>query len=53
MSQGKHKPEEIVAKHRQLDVLISQGRSVSGALGAISPDYSLGLADMAQTLDRQ
>ncbi len=28
MPQKKHKPEEIVAKLRQVDVLLSQGRSV-------------------------
>ena len=36
MSQKKHKPEEIVAKLRQVDVLVSQGRSVSEAVQAIS-----------------
>ncbi|GGJ40645.1 hypothetical protein GCM10011320_55420 [Neoroseomonas lacus] len=35
MSQKKHKPEEIVAKLRQVDVLVSQGRSVSEA---VSPE---------------
>ena len=36
MLQKKHKPEEIVAKLRQVNVLISQGRSVSEAVRAIS-----------------
>jgi len=36
MSQRTHKPEEIVAKLRQVDVLVSQGRSVSEAVQAIS-----------------
>lgn len=36
MSQKKHKPEEIVAKPRQVDVLVSQGQSVSEAMRAIS-----------------
>jgi hypothetical protein len=36
MSQKKHEPEEIVAKLRQVDVLVSQGRSVSEAVRAIS-----------------
>jgi putative transposase len=36
MSQKKHKPEEIVAKLRQVDVLVSQGRSVSEAVRVIS-----------------
>ena len=30
MPQRKHKPEEIVAKLRQVDVLLSQGRPVVG-----------------------
>ena len=29
MPQRKHKPEEIVAKLRQVDVLLSQGRPVA------------------------
>ena len=32
MPQKKHKPEEIVAHLRQVDVLVSQGRSVAEAL---------------------
>jgi hypothetical protein len=32
MPQKKHKPEEIVAKLRQVDVLLSQGRSVGEAV---------------------
>ncbi len=35
MSQKKDKPEEIVAKLRQVDGLVSQGRSVSEAVCAI------------------
>uniref|UniRef100_A4WQN9 Transposase IS3/IS911 family protein n=1 Tax=Cereibacter sphaeroides (strain ATCC 17025 / ATH 2.4.3) TaxID=349102 RepID=A4WQN9_CERS5 len=35
MAQKKHKPEEIVAKLRQVDVLVSQGRSVSEAVRSI------------------
>jgi hypothetical protein len=31
MPRKKHKPEEIVAKLRQVDVLLSQGRPVSEA----------------------
>lgn len=31
MAQKKHKPEEIVAKLRQVDVLVSQGQSVAEA----------------------
>ncbi|WP_188855052.1 IS3 family transposase [Aureimonas glaciei] len=36
MPQKKHQPEEIVAKLRQVDVLLSQGRSVSEAIRTIS-----------------
>ena len=36
MPQKQHKPEEIVAKLRQVDVLVSQGRSVAEAVRAIS-----------------
>ena len=36
MPRKKHQPEEIVAKLRQVDVLLSQGRSVSEAIRAIS-----------------
>jgi putative transposase len=32
---GGHKPEEIVAKLRQVDVFVSQGRSVAGAVRSI------------------
>ena len=35
MPQKKHKPEEIVAKLRQVDVLVSQGRSVAEAVRTI------------------
>ena len=35
MPQKKHKPEEIVAKLRQVDVLVSQGRSVGEAVRSI------------------
>ena len=35
MPQKKHKPEEIVAKLRQVDVLVSQGQSVAGAVRSI------------------
>ncbi len=36
MPQKKHKPEEIVAKLRQVDVLVSQGQSVAEAARSIS-----------------
>ena len=35
MSQKRHKPEEIVAKLRQVDVLVSQVRSVAKAVQSI------------------
>ena len=35
MSQKQHKPEEFVAKLRQTDALISQGRSMLEAVRAI------------------
>lgn len=35
MPQKRHKPEEIVAKLRQVDVLVSQGRSVAEAVRSI------------------
>jgi putative transposase len=35
MPRKKHKPEEIVAKLRQVDVLVSQGRSVADAIRSI------------------
>ena len=35
MSQKKHKPEEVVAKLRQVDVLLSQGRTVGEAVRTI------------------
>ena len=36
MPQKKHKPEEIVVKLRQVDVLLSQGKSVGEAVRSIS-----------------
>jgi len=35
MGQKKHRPEEIVAKLRQVDVLLSQGRPVAEAVRTI------------------
>src|SRR3954447_25120480 len=35
LASKKHKPEEAVAKLRQVDVLVSQGRSVADAIRAI------------------
>ena len=42
MSQKKHKPEEIVAKLRQVDVLVSQGRSALRKSGAIRTGFMFG-----------
>jgi putative transposase len=36
MPQRKHKPEEIVAKLRRVDVLLSRGRAVAQAIRSIS-----------------
>ena len=33
MASKKHRPEEAVAKLRQVDVLVSQGHSAAGAIG--------------------
>jgi putative transposase len=41
MARKRHKPEEIVAKLRQVDVLVSPGRSVSDAVRAIGVDQPL------------
>ena len=35
MSRKRHKPEEIVAKLRQVDVLVSQGQAVADAIRSI------------------
>ena len=35
MASKKHRPEEIVAKLRQADVLVSQGQTVAEAVRAI------------------
>ena len=35
MGKKQHKPEEIVAKLRQVDVLVSKGKSVAEAIRAI------------------
>ena len=35
MARKRHKPEEIVAKLRQVDVLVSQGSAVSDAIRQI------------------
>jgi hypothetical protein len=35
MPRQQYKPDEILAKLRQVDVLVSQGRSVAGAVRAV------------------
>jgi putative transposase len=35
MPRKSHKPEEIVAKRRQVDVLVSQGQSTADAVRSI------------------
>ena len=35
MSRKRHKPEELVAKLRQVDVLVSQGQTVADAVRTI------------------
>ena len=35
MASKRHRPEEVVAKLRQVDVLVSQGQSVADAIRAI------------------
>ncbi len=35
MGTKKHQPEAVVAKLRQVDVLVSQGQSVAGAIRGI------------------
>ena len=47
MPRKRHKPEEIVAKLRQVDVLASQGQSVADAVRAI------GVTEMTEFLWRQ
>lgn len=40
MPRKRHKPEEIVAKLRQVDVLVSQGQSVADAIRSIGVEVS-------------
>ncbi len=39
MASKKHRPEEAVAKLRQVDVLVSQGQSVAEAIGVTEVTY--------------
>jgi putative transposase len=50
MPRKTHKPKEIVAKLRQVDVLLSQGRPIAGAIRTISVTpftYSAGARSLA------
>ena len=40
MGRKRHKPEEIVAKLRQVDVLTTQGQSVAEAIRSISERFA-------------
>jgi predicted metal-binding protein len=42
MPRKRYKPEEIVAKLRQVDVLVSQGRSMADAIQASTTRWELG-----------
>ena len=42
MARKHHKPEEIVAKLRQVEVLVGQGKPVADAVGATSLRSHLG-----------
>ena len=56
MPQQKHKPEEIVAKLRHVDVLLSQGRPVAEAIrttGARQVDVSSGVETAPGVKDAQ
>jgi putative transposase len=46
MGQKRHKPEEIVAKLRQVEVLTGQGRSIAEAARSIGVSF-VGVPSMA------
>ena len=51
MSRKRHKPEEIVAKLRQVDVLVSQGQSVAEAIRSIGvTEVTLGSSPRAGSI---
>ena len=52
MPQKKHRPEEIVAKLRQVDVLLSQGRSVGDAVRSIVDTNITGTIYLIQKVGR-
>ena len=41
MPRKHHKPEEIVAKLRQVDVLVSQGQNIADAIDAPRPSRKI------------
>ena len=45
MARKRHKPEEIVAKLRQVDVLVSQGQSVADAIRSIGVTEAVSLTN--------
>jgi len=45
MPRKRHKPEEIVAKLRQVDVVVSQGQSVTDAVRQIGVTEELGRSE--------
>jgi putative transposase len=44
MARKRYKPEDIVAKLRQVDVLVSQGQAMADAIRQIALDLSFALA---------
>ena len=44
MPKKRYTPEEIVAKLRQVDVLVSQGQNIADAIRQIGPNWGMGLA---------
>jgi putative transposase len=46
MASKKHRPEEAVAKLRQVDVLVSQGQSVAEAIRAIRAIRAIGVTEV-------
>jgi hypothetical protein len=44
MPKKRYTPEEIVAKLRQVDVLVSQGQNIADAIRQIGPNWGMRLA---------
>jgi len=51
MPRKRHKPEEIVAKLRRVDVLVSQGQSVADAVRGIGVTRSLTIGGVRSSVD--